>query len=310
MAKNPSKNVTTIKCSCCGKEKKITEFYSSHSPIHQYYNKLPVCKDCVFSMVDETDIRSVQDMLRMIDKPFYHSLWESSIEESSKTGRSLFGTYMKNVVMGQYKGDTWNDSDFNDIPTDNKNGEYDSTNHPNSSDFNRDYLMNKWGFGYTDEEYDYFERKYNILKNNYQEKTSMHTEALLTYIRYRVKEEIATAHGDNKAAKDWGTLASNAADKAKINPSQLSQADLSDGLDTFGQLIRAVETSEDIIPILPQFKQKAHDKVDFALWCYVNYIRDMQGKDLADYQDIYAFYEDRKKEYEEEFDFSQGVSDN
>ena len=69
----------------------------------------------------------------------------------------------------------------------------------------------------------------------------MHTEALLNYIRYRVKEEIATAKGDVKEAKEWGALAKDAATAAKINPSQLSKADLSDGLSTFSELSQAVE---------------------------------------------------------------------
>ena len=138
-----------------------------------------------------------------------------------------------------------------------------------------------------------------MLKNNYQEKTAMHTEALLTYIRYRVKEELATANNDSKSAKEWGTLAKDAATAAKINPSQLSKSDLTDGLDTFGQLVRSVEQAVDIIPILPKFKERPQDKADFTLFCYVNYIRDLKGLPLVEYSEIYRFYEDRKKEYEE-----------
>jgi hypothetical protein len=137
-----------------------------------------------------------------------------------------------------------------------------------------------------------------MLKNNYQEKTAMHTEALLTYIRYRVKEEISTAKNDMKSAKEWGQLAQKAAQDAKINPSQLSKSDLSDGLDTFGQLVRTVEQAVDIIPILPKFKEKPQDKPDFTLWCYVNYVRDLKGLPLVPYQDIYKFYDQRKKDYE------------
>lgn len=127
----------------------------------------------------------------------------------------------------------------------------------------------------------------------------MHTEALLTYIRYRVKEEIATARDDMKSAKEWGQLAQKAAQDAKINPSQLSKSDLSDGLDTFGQLVRSVEQAVDIIPILPVFKERPQDKVDFTIWCYINYIRDLKGLPLAEYEDIYRFYDERKKEYED-----------
>jgi hypothetical protein len=141
-----------------------------------------------------------------------------------------------------------------------------------------------------------------MLRNNYQEKTAMHTEALLTYIRYRVKEEMSTAKNDMKAAKDWGQLAQKAAQDAKINPSQLSKSDLSDGLDTFGQLVRTVEQAIDIIPILPKFKERPQDKVDFTLRCYINYVRDLKGLPLVEYKDIYGFYEARKKEFEDRFE--------
>jgi 3-dehydroquinate dehydratase len=166
-------------------------------------------------------------------------------------------------------------------------------------------LSAKWGEGYSSNELMAFERKYQLLKNNYPEKTALHTEALQTYVRYRVKEEMATAIGDVKSAKDWGDLASKQAQNAKLNVAQLSKSDLTLGLDTFGQLVRAVETAVDVIPILPQFKEKPQDKVDFTLLCYINYIRDLKGLPPAEYKEIYRFYEERKKEYESRFDFLQ-----
>jgi hypothetical protein len=162
-------------------------------------------------------------------------------------------------------------------------------------------LADKWGYGYTPEELYAFEKKYLMLKNNYPEKTSLHTENLYTYIRYRVKEEMATAKGDVKEAKDWGDLASKQAQNAKINVAQLSKSDLSDGLDSFGSLVRAVETAVDAIAILPKFKEKPQDKVDFTLYCYINYVRDLKGLPPCEYKDIYAFYMQRKKEYEARF---------
>jgi hypothetical protein len=154
-----------------------------------------------------------------------------------------------------------------------------------------------------------FEKKYQALKNNYPERTALHIEALQTYCRYRVKEEFATAKGAVKEAKDWGDLANKQAQSAKININQLSKSDLTMGLSTFGELVRMVETSVDIIPILPQFKEKPQDKPDFTLWCYVNYVRDLKGLPPAEYNDIYKFYEDRKKEQEKRLDFLSNPSE-
>ncbi len=65
-------------------------------------------------MVDDDSIRSVQNMLRMLDKPFFQSLWTSSTEEAERRKWTKFRTYMKNVVMQQNKGYTWADSDFSE----------------------------------------------------------------------------------------------------------------------------------------------------------------------------------------------------
>ena len=124
----------------------------------------------------------------------------------------------------------------------------------------------------------------------------MHTEALLNYIRYRVKEEIATAKGDVKEAKEWGALAKDAATAAKINPSQLSKADLSDGLSTFSELSQAVEKAVDIIPILPRFKYRPNDALDFnyMVLCkfYERFIWFTSHVDMKIYM---LFYDRRKK---------------
>jgi hypothetical protein len=238
-------------------------------------------------------IESVKNVMLEMNKPFILDLWISSIEEAKKTGKKdIFGLYKKNVDQNNATG-TWADSLF-EIQHVKENINVDSIIKNEITD----ELIDKWGIGYEKDEYHAFERKYNMLKNNYQEKTAMHTEALLTYIRYRVKEEISTAKNDMKAAKEWGSLAQKAAQDAKINPSQLSKSDLSDGLDTFGQLVRTVEQAVDIIPILPQFKEKPQDKPDFTLWCYVNYVRDLKGLPLVPYEDIYKFYDQRKKDYE------------
>jgi len=279
-------------CLKCQKEKNSTEFFLSNSDLHTD-KRYPVCKACLKENVDTNDLKSVQDLLMQINRPFLMDLWISSVDESKRTNKEPFGMFIKNVQFN-HKNLTWKDSVF-EIQHVKESIDVASTLNTNSIS---DELINKWGFGYENEEYIAFERKYNMLKNNYQEKTAMHTEALLTYIRYRVKEEISTAKNDMKAAKEWGSLAQKAAQDAKINPSQLSKSDLSDGLDTFGQLVRTVEQAIDIIPILPVFKERPQDKVDFTLWCYINYIRDLKGLPLAPYEDIYKFYDQRKKDYE------------
>lgn len=288
-----------ICCLTCKKEKSRANFYVTDSVLFSS-GVFEVCKVCIKNIIDNKGLDGVKLILRTMNKPFDEKLYFETTKEH-------FGNYMRQInSLHQYEGATWEDSVFNNFNENNRENnkkEISDENVIKDNVFvfeeNKQELIDRWGLGYTPEEYYLFEKKYHDLKKHYSERTSMHTEALLTYIRYRVKEEIATAQGDAKAAKDWGTLARDAADAAKLNPRQLSKADLSDGFDSFSQLVRSVEQAVDVIEILPEFKEKPKDKVDFTIWCYVNYIRDLKGLPPAKYSDIYAFYEERKKEYEE-----------
>jgi hypothetical protein len=291
------KNNSTPKKKCEGECKKtlaLNNFYNTNSAFSGD-GKLNICKKCVESMIDYNNIETVYKILQLMDVPFLTNYWTISKEKSPE---NPWGNYirMANSKINEFKNKTWKDSKFES----NKIGKTQVGTYISDKTLNfeiTDEIIDFFGEGYTNEEYRAMWKKYNALKNNYIEKTAMHTEALLNYVRYRVKEELSTAKGLVKDAKDWGQLAKDAATSAKINPSQLSAADLQDGLSTFGQLVRAVEQAIDIIPLLPHFRNKPQDSVDFNLWCYVNYIRDLKGLPLASYEDIYAFYDKRKKEY-------------
>lgn len=300
--KTPQKvNIPTLVCTMCGKTKKSKDYYQSFNPIHAT-GKLPYCKDCLKKMCQDSngnvDIEKTKQMLKMIDRPFFYKLFKTSCEDKGDT----IGIYMKNIGMHQYRDLGWSASELNAVCEDKER-----SNILNNNFIITDEIILKWGSGYQTDEYQAFERKYELLKNNYPEKTSMHTEALLKYIRYSVKEEMATACNDVGAAKSWGQLAKDAATAAKINPSQLSKADLSDGLSTFSELSQALEREVDIIPILPRFKYRPNDALDFNIWCYVNYMRDLQGLPPCKYEDIYAFYDRRKQEYIKQYGDPYGI---
>lgn len=314
-SKSGTKTVPRFKeltCGACGEIKKVSEYYVSYNPIHQT-RRIPYCKSCLKNMISDNNgnvqLEKVKETLQLIDRPFLYNIWKTSLEEPG----DVFGVYMKNIAMVQYRKLGYADSKF--LPEVENKLNYDTANIEYDIEFKNDFIvtediMNKWGFGYKIEEYQAFEKKYNLLKNNYAEITNMHTEALLNYIRYRVKEEIATAKGDVKEAKEWGALAKDAATAAKINPSQLSKADLSDGLSTFSELSQAVEKAVDIIPILPRFKYRPNDALDFNIWCYVNYMRDLSGLPPCKYEDIYAFYDRRKEDYIRQYGDPYGIFKN
>ncbi|WP_262389288.1 hypothetical protein [Bacillus velezensis] len=112
-------NIEKIVCSCCGKERDAGQYYASASPFHAATGKLHVCKQCLLKIAD-SDIESpihIQNLLRMLDKPYLHTTWISSIEEAANRNRHLFSIYMKNLGLRHNRMKTWQDSEFDEDGT-------------------------------------------------------------------------------------------------------------------------------------------------------------------------------------------------
>lgn len=171
-------------------------------------------------------------------------------------------------------------------------------------------LQSLFGTGFTESEYREMYDRLMELANNYpMERTAMHKEALVTYIKYAFKRDKAIAEDDIDAADKWGKLASKQANDAKINPNQLSAADLSEGMTSFSQLSTMVERHQDIIPLLNTFIEKPQDRVDYTIWQYVNYCRHLEGKPLIQYRDLYLFLQKRFDENKNKYSFLKDEGD-
>lgn len=246
-------------------------------------------------MVDIEDLESIKSTLRMVDKPFITHLWESA-----KKKKSVLGEYFKLINAKDFRKLTWENSDnkSDEIEIVNNENEKQTTSHVREDNFVvTDALIDKWGYGYEQQEYKLFEHKWDKLINNYGEKTSLHTENLKTYIRFRVKEELATAKGLVKDAKEWGQLASKAAQDAKINVSQLSKSDISGGVDVLAQLAEAIESVESVIGLLPKILEQPYDDADLIIWANVNYMRKLEDKPKVSYREIWNFYDEMLEEH-------------
>jgi hypothetical protein len=309
MAGRQKKTTTTIKqkpnqeysCMACGDMHKHTEYYASYNPIHKT-GKILYCKSCLKKMISDENgnvvLDKVKSTLQLMDKPFLYNIYKASLEEKGDS----FGNYVKNIQMPQYRYLGWIDSKFlpefeNQLNYNTANSNSIKSQDTKTSFMVTDEIIEKWGFGYSPDEYSYFEKKWNKLIDNYGEKTSLHTEGLKTYIRFRVKEELSTAKGDVKEAKEWGSMASTAAKDAKINVSQLSKSDITGGVELLPQLFEAVESEVGIIPILPKLKEQPMDDADLIIWCIVNYNRRLEDKPRVEYKDIWNFYDEMLNEY-------------
>jgi hypothetical protein len=171
-------------------------------------------------------------------------------------------------------------------------------------------IIDLFGEGYTTSMYKKMQKKYDKLKINYTLQTNIHQEALATYVRFKVQEELATARGDVTEAKKWYDAAQSSAQDAKLTPKQLTKADLDSGVTSMSELTKALEQAVDVIKILPRFKYRPNDAVDFNIWCYVNYERRLNGQPEVAYEDVYKFYDEKKKQYIEQNGDPYGIFSN
>lgn len=295
--------------------------------------------------INEIELNKI---LKKIDKPYYKDLIESSIQsfmrehsyvEEDKVkyyGREVLQKYFTLVAMRQDINKSYEDSEkegfvhrtsntpqktkeriaqkYADITdVDDKGDIIDKNDKKIKSDIGNfeitEYIIELFGDGYSKKEYKKMFDKYEKLKVNYSLQTNLHQEALATYVRFKVKEEMATAEGNVEDAKKWYDAAQNAADKAKLSPKQLTQADLQGGINSFSEIFKAVEQAVDVIPILPRFKYRPNDACDFIIWCYINYARDLQGLPACEYEDVYKFYDKKKEEYISQYGDPYGIFD-
>ena len=116
------------KCTCCGKEKRILEFYASASPLYASDKRIPICKVCIRSLcVDketgEIDEFELNKTLRIVQKPYFKDDLESAYaqftkensyideEDIKKYGEKILGLYFKNTMLRQNKNLSYEDSE-------------------------------------------------------------------------------------------------------------------------------------------------------------------------------------------------------
>ena len=324
-----AKTKICLACPPDNNTKPITEFYLSKNPMHGD-SKLPWCKECIkkhstlaTGEIDEDKFKSV---LRQIDRPYYRDVLQSAVKQFKKEhsyvvekevkyfGGDIIGLYFKNVnTLRQVAYKSYGDSEKDNfvLKHDVDLSAYRKMLNINIDEVEKhtydlgDFEVTEdmkalFGDGYTSVEYKKMFDKYEKLKINYSLQTNIHQEALATYVRFKVKEEDATAKGNVDEAKKWYDAAQNAAEKAKLTPKQLTKADLDSGVNSISELTKAVEQAVDVIKILPRFKYRPNDAPDFNIWCYVDYERKLNDQPSVSYEDVYAFYDKKKKEYVEQ----------
>lgn len=300
-------------CRECGKRKGQYAYYKNSGKLSQGEgDTINICKDCLKKMCytkrGAVNVENFKSILRQLDKPFDEKAFEKTIEEAEEYNKkhkgrlNIMGIYLRNITSMQSLTNQCNSYKEKHGVLLKQAITYDDSAYENAIlNFqpNQD-MIDLFGGGFSAEEYYLMNKKYEDLKINYPIKTNMHKEFLVTYVKCKVKEEIAIADGNIDEVNKWSGLASKAAENAKITPKQLTSADLQGGLSSFSEIFEAVEGAKDLIKILPRFKQQPNDMPDFIMWNEINYIRDLENEPLCSYEDIYKFYDIRKDEYIQE----------
>lgn len=294
----------TFYCGECDKNKKQTDFYKS------YTNKSGVtylCKSCFLEACLNSDGKIDKDKmvnaLQRIDKPFIESLF---IKNANKyeSAKSVIGWYIKDISLPQYKDCTFKDSIYDkgevrkDITGASLSDDYKYVLTPDE----RLQLSNKWG-DFSDAELIKFERKYQTMSKSYQILSQMHEESLINVCRLEVFYTTALKERNAGEIKLFGEQLAKAKQEAKLNPNQLSKNDLSStGANSFGEIVRLVSKRDGVCKLPLKFLHEPNDKIDYAIYQFISYERALHGLPEIPYDEIYKWYIDDIKEYEEKYD--------
>lgn len=317
-------------CGNCHKTKSFTNFYQITNPQTSSDGKFSnICKTCIkkesLNADGSLNVEGFKKMLQLMDRAYAPSVLESAINEtkeaieSGKGRKDLIGNYIKNLNLSQYAKITFLQSiqmqkggilsnAITSTPKSAKTDKDDEVYITQIDDFEvTPEMVEKFGEGYTKKMYRLMDKKYKKLEKNYNMKTAMHEEALATYVSRKVREEIATAEGNVVDADKWSKAAAQAAIDGKLTPKQLSETDLQGGLANFSDIFRAVEEAKDRIKIFPEFRYRPIDAADFIIWNYVDYERNLNNLPSVSYEDIYKFYDEKKKEYIDQYGDPYGI---
>ena len=204
------------------------DFYSTINEKLFRNGKLPICKHCLKKYVyedKEINLDKFKNILQVYDIPFYEKEWNVSLSGKNET----IGSYMKNVYLN-YKDKHWRDGDLLD-----KKLIY------NEDDEKVDDidLINRWGFGFTDEELQW-------LENDYCQWTTHHDCEKLSIQRLVqmicIKElEIRKARQNGKSTDKLEKSLRELMNDSNLTPKTMSAMNESESSKMYSQWIKDIE---------------------------------------------------------------------
>jgi hypothetical protein len=261
-------------CVSCETPKVLNSFYSTSSKMFSD-GKVPICKPCILEQIDESDLNSVKRILRQIDKPFIHMVWESA----SRSEKDTFGSYMKMInSLPQYKNMTYDDSiertETNDVEDEDDFTEMSTED--GVITVTSDIKM-KFGSGYKNEEYLKMEKFYKDMMASHEIHSPQHKEMLVEICKVNIEKDRALKDrnvGDYKKLSDaFKVLIADAG----FRPADRVSGSEATGIRTFSQIFEEIEKDGFIEPVPLDIHE---DVLDRTIMYLSNYTRRLLNMDV------------------------------
>lgn len=249
-------------------------------------NCVPVCKACLWKLVDFDDKKTLIEVLQEINRPFlieYYMSAKNNEERENKTGE-----YMRLLGMKQNRNLTFKDSilgEEEDIQI--KRVETDPELLSDFSDDEVKEIIDFWGNGYSMDDYRFLQNEYETLLNSY-EADSYATQILfqdVAHQRLSIKHKREKGEAVDKELKTLQDLLTS----ANIKPVQETGAQATEQ-QTFGTLIKKFEEDRPIPDPDPEWKDINGIRKYIDVW-FKGHLMRMLGKE-----------NETQKEYEDEVD--------
>ena len=180
-----------IKCTCCGIEKTNTrEFYASSSYLYRDIGRIPICKSCVEEKYNVIANKfkdkkiSAMKIFQSIDVYFDEELFDSTIIKYPDDNKWI-GEYMRIINSNaKYKGKTSEDNIEVEISIV-KNID----NEENVENEIDDDLIDKWGEGYSEKEYNRLEKRYKKYYKNYPSEKLQQQVIIMSICKLELEQE-------------------------------------------------------------------------------------------------------------------------
>lgn len=267
------------KCKRC-KTTKTTNYFYKNKYTKDGYDHW--CKNCRKDVV--VDYETLAKYLKINEKPFYSPTWDRAMEEAKDfadenlegkglSDDELFARINEKAVSNYFR--------YTNLP----NFAPDSFHEDDvkvSEDYIPEYLVIKWGEGYSLTDYKKLEEYEKNMKNDYNIVTTSHKDYLKKIAKISLKMDIAIDKNDFATVKNLSGQYDSLMKSAKFTAVQRTQADETGGLNTFSDFFRLIE-EEGFIPVFPS---ENRDIVDETILYMEDYLKKLVLNDPSIMTDV------------------------